>query len=74
MSALAFGLLVAAFLLLIVGLGTGLAWMLGVFNPLGYLGVSPWRVPPEAWEAERARRAHHAAAATAPARFPPRGR
>jgi hypothetical protein len=21
------------------------AWLLGAFNPIGYLGVPPWRVP-----------------------------
>lgn len=25
--------------------GTFLSWVLGVFNPLGMLGVRPWRVP-----------------------------
>jgi hypothetical protein len=25
--------------------GTGLAWVSGLFNPCGYMGVLPWHVP-----------------------------
>lgn len=26
-------------------IGPVLAWVTGMFNPMGYLGVPPWRVP-----------------------------
>jgi hypothetical protein len=38
-------MLVGGVLLAIVVLGTGGAWAAGMFNPCGYLGVPPWRVP-----------------------------
>lgn len=30
---------------LMVGLGTGLAWLAGLFNPIGYIGTLPWNIP-----------------------------
>jgi hypothetical protein len=32
-------------LLIGMTLATPLAWAAGMFNPIGYLGVPPWRVP-----------------------------
>jgi hypothetical protein len=29
----------------IAAAGTGLAWVTGLFGPIGYMGVPPWRVP-----------------------------
>jgi hypothetical protein len=34
-------------------LGPALAWWLGMFNPIGFMGVRPWRVPESAKAAER---------------------
>lgn len=45
MENLRFALAVTALLLLMIGLGTFGAWVTGVFNPIGYLGVRPWNVP-----------------------------
>jgi hypothetical protein len=38
---LVFGLVVA---------GPIVCWLLGLFNPIGYMGMLPWKVPAEAWE------------------------
>lgn len=35
-------------LLLGMLLGIPAAWLVGLFNPFGYLGTLPWRVPTEA--------------------------
>lgn len=34
-------------------IGPLLAWLTGMFNPIGFLGVPPWRVPESARAAER---------------------
>lgn len=36
---------VLAILVLIFVLGTGSAWLAGLFNPIGYIGVRPWNIP-----------------------------
>lgn len=36
-----------------VVIGPALAWAVGMFNPMGFLGVPPWRVPGSARAAER---------------------
>lgn len=40
----------ATFLLILAGmaLAVPVAWLAGIFNPMGYLGVPPWRVPKQA--------------------------
>jgi hypothetical protein len=32
-----------------VVIGPVVCWLLGVFNPIGYMGVFPWNVPDDAW-------------------------
>jgi hypothetical protein len=39
-SYVALGLLIGAFIVAPL-----LIWLIGGFNPIGYLGVPPWRVP-----------------------------
>src|SRR4051812_11742782 len=44
---------------LLVGLlivGPALAWLAGMFNPMGFLGVLPWRAPEAARAADRENR------------------
>lgn len=28
-----------------IALGIGVSWWVGMFNPIGYLGIRPWNVP-----------------------------
>jgi hypothetical protein len=35
------GLLVGVFIV-----GPAFCWLIGLFNPIGWMGVPPWRVPP----------------------------
>lgn len=34
-------------------IGPALGWLTGMFNPMGFIGVPPWRVPESARAAER---------------------
>lgn len=37
-------------------IGPVLGWLAGLFNPIGFMGVPPWRVPASARAADRENR------------------
>lgn len=41
-------LMIFLLLFAMVGIGLGISWLIGLFNPIGYMGVPPWKVPAEA--------------------------
>lgn len=41
-------IMLIAFLFGALAIGMPLAWVIGLFNPIGYMGVPPWRLPAEA--------------------------